>query len=71
MLSGRSPFYEPGMSMQDLVKKIIHDEIVLGTHLDLGPQETFFIGALLTRDVQARLGTQGGHEAVLAHPWFI
>ena len=39
-------------------------------HAHAGVTETALIKALLTRDVPARLGAQGGHEAVLAHEWF-
>ena len=70
MITGRTPFCDAGDSVQDVVRKIIHDPIVLPLPTggecgyELGEGEASFITALLARDPEARLGAHG-HASVL------
>ena len=68
----RDPFAEPDQAVNHLVRKILHDGVAVPEHPNIGAAETEFILALLVREPLERLGAraQGGHLAVLAHPWF-
>ena len=66
LLTGETPFAQKDVA--NLVRKIVHDPIVVPTHANVGALELDFITALITRDPFARLGA-GGHNQVLAHPW--
>ena len=72
LLCGATPFAEPDQAVNHLVRKILHDGVAVPEHPNIGAAETEFILALLVREPLERLGAraQGGHLAVLAHPWF-
>ena len=67
MLTNSSPFVDD--SVEKLVRNVFINDIVVPTHANIGPLETTFITALLTRDPTFRLGANG-HEEVLGHEWF-
>ena len=69
LLTGQQPFAEA--ELPRLLRKIIHEPIILPEHPHLGPPEARFIHALLERSPEARLGTQGGHISVLRHAWLV
>ena len=72
LLTGHTPFYEAGMSVEDLVRKVVHSEIVVPAHAHVGPIEAAFITALLQRKPELRLGAPP-HDcaAVLGHEWLM
>ena len=72
LLCGATPFAESNQAVHQLVRKILHEDIAVPEHPNIGAAETEFLLALLVREPLERLGAraQGGHRAILAHPWF-
>ena len=68
MLTCDTPFSQHE-TVEALLHNILYDEIGIPLRAHIGPSETTFIMALLTRDPQDRLGGTNGHAEVLAHEW--
>ena len=75
LLTGETPFAPNDPAADDetaiktMLRRILHDRIVLPSSIINGPYEVAFVMALLERDPLARLGADG-HESVLAHEFF-
>ncbi|GAM22973.1 hypothetical protein SAMD00019534_061480 [Acytostelium subglobosum LB1] len=65
MLTGLPPFYSQNISM--MYQKILNGELKIPSYIS--PEAKSFLESLLTRDVDRRLGSNGGGE-VMNHPWF-
>ena len=72
ILSGRTPFEPNDGSVETLLRNILSEPFEPPPHPHIGADEITFLSVLLRRDPDARLGSRanGGHVAVLAHPWF-
>eukprot|EP01112_Ceratiomyxa_fruticulosa_P006119 TRINITY_DN16920_c0_g1_i1.p1 TRINITY_DN16920_c0_g1~~TRINITY_DN16920_c0_g1_i1.p1 ORF type:complete len:388 (-),score=91.85 TRINITY_DN16920_c0_g1_i1:245-1408(-) len=65
MLTGLPPFYSQNINI--MYQKILKGELRFPTYIS--PEAKSLLEGLLTREVDKRLGTNGGDE-VKAHPWF-
>jgi serine/threonine protein kinase len=72
VLSGRNPFEPDDVTVEILLRNILHEPFTPPAHPHIGAAETAFLSALLTRNPDERLASRasGGHAAVFAHPWF-
>ena len=72
LMTGLPPFYDEDERQAE--KKTRRDALKFPTPEQIGhtisDEAKDLIAQLLERDPEARLGTKGGKEAVLGHPWF-
>ena len=68
-LASSTPFNDMGAPVEEFVRSILHDPIVLPTDENIGLNEVAFIRALLERNPTLRLGTRG-IDQVLTHVFF-
>lgn len=69
MLIGVPPFYNRDQDTQEMFRSITRKEIDFGTKIKVSAECKDFIGRLLIKNPDNRLGTNGAEE-IKAHPWF-
>ena len=68
MLSGVTPFFN--FNRHQLNNNIKNKPVQWFKAIKCSPELKDLVEKLLVKDPSARLGSQGGYEEVLSHPWF-
>jgi serine/threonine protein kinase len=68
MLVGLPPFYSS--NTQELFQRILYDKLKWPSQIAVSAPARAFVGALLIRNPDARLGAKGGATEVKRHPFF-